>query len=152
MTFYAEVLKRINNRTGEDMKVQELMTTKIESIDADRTVYDAVEKMVDRRIRSLLVRFSGKDLHYGIITARDIVFKVLSKDLNPNDVKVGEIASKPVACIEKNAAMNEVASLMEKKKNARIFVCENEKIIGVISLMDIMAGALIMRARGDHDF
>jgi len=38
------------------------------------------------------------------------------------------------------------------KKNARIFVCENEKIIGIISLMDIMAGALIMRARGEHDF
>ena len=134
------------------MRVQEFMTTKIEYVDADKSVYDAVEKMVDRRIRSLVVRFSGKDLNHGIVTARDIVFKVLSKDLNPNDVKVGEIASKPVTCIEKNTAMNEVASLMEKKKNARIFVCENEKIIGVISLMDIMAGALIMRARGEHDF
>jgi signal-transduction protein with cAMP-binding, CBS, and nucleotidyltransferase domain len=132
------------------MKAQELMTTKIESVDADRSVYDAVEKMVDRRIRSLLVRFPGKDLNNGIITGRDIVFKVLAKGLNPNDVKVGEIASKPVACINKTAAMNEVASLMEKKKIARIFVCENEKIIGVISLMDIMAGTLIMRARGEH--
>ena len=134
------------------MKVQELMTTKIESVDADKSVYDAVEKMVDRRIRSLIVKFSGKNLNYGIITARDIVFKVLAKGLNPNDVKVGEIASRPVACIDKDAAMNEVASFMEKKKHARIFVCKNEKIIGVISLMDIMAGALIIRARGDHDF
>jgi len=134
------------------MKVQEVMTTKIESVDADKSVYDAVEKMVDRRIRSLIVKFSEKDLNYGIITARDIVFKVLANGLNPNDIKVGEIASKPVVCIDKNAAMNEVASLMEKKKNARIFVCENEKIIGVISLMDLMAGALIIRARGDHDF
>ena len=134
------------------MKVQEVMTTKIESVNADKSVYDAVEKMVDRRIRSLIVKFSEKGLNYGIITARDIVFKVLAKGLNPNDVKVGEIASKPVACIDKNAAMNEVASLMEKKKNARIFVCENEKIIGVISLMDLMAGALLIRARGDHDF
>ena len=134
------------------MKVQEVMTTKIESVNADKSVYDAVEKMVDRRIRSLIVKFSEKDLNYGIITARDIVFKVLAKGLNPNDIKVGEIASKPVVCIDKNTAMNEVASLMEKKKNARIFVCENEKIIGVISLMDLMAGALIIRARGDHDF
>ncbi len=134
------------------MKVQELMTTKIESVDANKSVYDAVEKMVDRRIRSLIVKFSEKDLNCGIITARDIVFKVLAKGLNPNDVKVGEIASKPVACADKNAAINEVASLMEKKKIARIFVCENEKIIGIIALMDLMAGALIVRARGDHDF
>ena len=132
------------------MKAQELMTTKIKYVDADRSVYDAVEKMVDRRIRSLIVKFSEKDLNYGIVTARDIVSKVLAKGLNPNNVKVGEIASKPVTCIDKNTDMNEVALLMEKKNIARIFVCENEKIIGVISLIDIMAGSLIMRARGNH--
>jgi signal-transduction protein with cAMP-binding, CBS, and nucleotidyltransferase domain len=130
MTFYAEILKWLNNRTGEDMKVQELMKTKIASVDADSSVYDAVEKIVDRRIRSLLVKFPGKDLNHGIITARDIVFKVLAKRLNPKDIKVSEIAAKPIACFDKDA----------------------EKIIGVISLTDIMAGALIMRARGDHDF
>ena len=134
------------------MKAQEFMTTKIESVDADRSVYDAIEKMVDRRIRALLVRFSEKDLNHGFVTARDIVFKVMAKGLNPNDVKVGEIASKPVACINKNTDMNKVASLMEKEKIARLFVCEGEKIIGVISLMDIMASALIIRARGEHAF
>ncbi|MCK4620409.1 MAG: CBS domain-containing protein [Deltaproteobacteria bacterium] len=134
------------------MKAQEFMTTKIEFVDADRSVYDAVEKMVDRRIRSLLVRFSGKDLNHGIITARDIVFKVLAKGLNPKDIKVSEIASKPAVCIDKNANINEVASLMEKKKIARILVCEDEEIIGLIALLDLMEGALIMRARGEHDF
>jgi signal-transduction protein with cAMP-binding, CBS, and nucleotidyltransferase domain len=134
------------------MKAQEFMTTKIEFVDADRSVYDAVEKMVDRRIRSLLVRFPGKDLNHGIITARDIVFKVLAKGLNPKDVKVSEIASKPAVCVDKNANINEVASLMEKKKIARILVCEDEEIIGLIALLDLMEGALIMRARGEHDF
>jgi signal-transduction protein with cAMP-binding, CBS, and nucleotidyltransferase domain len=134
------------------MKAQEFMTTKIEFVDADRSVYDAVEKMVDRRIRSLLVRFSGKDLNHGIITARDIVFKVLAKGLNPKDIKVSEIASKPAVCIDKNANINEVALLMEKKKIARILVCEDEEIIGLIALLDLMEGALIMRARGEHDF
>jgi CBS domain-containing protein len=134
------------------MKAQEFMTTKIESVDADRSVYDAVEKMVDRRIRALLVRFSGKGFNYGIITARDIVFKVLAKGLSPKNIKVSEIASKPVVCFNKDTDINEAASLMEKKKIARAFICEGEEIIGVISLIDIMAGTLIMRARGDHDF
>jgi signal-transduction protein with cAMP-binding, CBS, and nucleotidyltransferase domain len=133
------------------MKVQELMTTKIESVDADRTVYDAVEKMVDRRIRSLMARFPEENLNHGIITARDIVFKVLAKSLNPKDIKVSEIASRPLVCIDKNMDLNEAASLMEKKNIARIFVCEDEKIIGVIALIDIMTGALLMMARGDHD-
>jgi hypothetical protein len=33
------------------------MTTRIERVDADRSVYDAMEKIVELRIRSLLVRF-----------------------------------------------------------------------------------------------
>lgn len=53
------------------MNVEEFMTTRIELVDADRSVYDALEKMVDLRIRSLLVRFGRKKLDYGVITARE---------------------------------------------------------------------------------
>ena len=134
------------------MQVQEFMKTKIASVDADRSVYDAVEKMIDRRIRSLLVNFPGKDSNHGIITARDVVFKVLAKRLNPKDIKVSEIAATPVVCFDKNADICEAAALMEKKKIARVFICNGNEIIGVISLIDIMAGALIMRARGSHVF
>ena len=47
----------------------EFMTTRLESLDSESTVYDAVEKMVDLRIRSLLVRFPGGDMQDGVITA-----------------------------------------------------------------------------------
>jgi len=42
------------------MKVQEFMTTNIKFVDAEESAYDAIEKMVDRRIRSLVVRFNKK--------------------------------------------------------------------------------------------
>ena len=131
------------------MKVQEFMTTKIEYVDAEKTVYDAIEKMVDRRIRSLVVRFQGKDAEHGIITARDVVFKVLSRGVNPKDIKVSEIASKPIVCVDQDIDLVEVAELMEQSNIARIFVCEGEKIIGVVALLDVMAATLIMRARGE---
>ena len=47
------------------MKVHEFMVKKIEFIDANKSVYDAVEQMVDRRIRSVVVRFPGKETDYG---------------------------------------------------------------------------------------
>ena len=84
------------------MKVKEFMTTRIETIEIDKSVYDAVERMVDKKIRSLLVRFSGKDQENGIITARDVVFKVLAKGLDPKKVKVSQIASKPIISIDQN--------------------------------------------------
>ena len=132
------------------MKIDEMMTTRIASIDADRSVYDAIEKMVDRRIRSLLVKFSAKDSSDGVITARDVVFKVLAKGINPTGIKVSSIASRPIVCVDHKVALSEAAALMEKSHIARLFVCEGETIIGVASLMDIMAGSLIMRARGEN--
>lgn len=132
------------------MKLQEIMTTRLEFIDADTSLYDAIEKMVDRRIRSLVVRFSGKGTEYGVITARDIVFSVLAKGINPRTLRVSEAASKPIVCIEKTVSLYDAAKLMEDANIARIFVYEEEKIIGAVSLVDIMEAALIMRARGEH--
>ena len=132
------------------MKISEFMTTKIEYIDADDTVYDALEKMVDLRIRSLVVKLPGNYLSQGVITARDVVFKVLARGLNPNETKVSAIASKPIICVDRNLDMTEVSALMKKTHIARVFVCDNEKLVGVVSLLDAMSASLIMRARGEH--
>jgi CBS domain-containing protein len=133
------------------MKLEEFMTTKIEFIDGDGSVYDAIEKMVDRRIRSLVVRFPGKETEHGVITARDIVFRALAKEINPKSIKISEIASKPLFCVDSSMTLDEVTRVMEEHNVARIFVCERENIIGVISLLDLMAATLIIRARGDYD-
>ncbi len=133
------------------MKVNEFMTTKIEYIDADRSVYDAVEIMVNRRIRSVVVRPQGKESVHGVVTARDVVFKVLAKGVNPKSVKVSEIASRPIVCADRELDFEDAATLMEKSNIARIFICEKEKVVGLVSLLDLMAAELVMRARGNHD-
>ena len=132
------------------MKVKEFMTTRIESIGFERSVYDAVERMVDRRIRSLLVRFPGKDQENGVITARDVVFKVLAKGFDPKTIKISEIASKPIICIDQNVDFEELAKIMGESNIARTFVCDNDRIIGVVALMDVLSATLIERARGEH--
>jgi len=132
------------------MKVHEFMTKKIEFIDSNKSVYDAVEQMVDRRIRSVVVRFAGKETDYGVLTSRDIVFRVLAKGINPKKIKVAEIASKPIACIDKEMDFEDAATTMERSNIARLFVCDEGKIVGLISLLDVMAAELVLRARGNH--
>ncbi|RJR53190.1 MAG: CBS domain-containing protein [Desulfobacteraceae bacterium] len=133
------------------MRVDEFMTTKIETIDANGTVYDAVETMVNRRIRSVVVMAPGTESVDGVVTARDVVFKVLAKGLNPKNVKVSDIASRPIVCASGEMDFEDVATLMEKSNIARVFICEEGKVRGLVSLLDLMAAELIMRARGDHD-
>jgi CBS domain-containing protein len=130
------------------MKVEEFMTPRVESIDADGTVYDAIERMVNRRLRSLLVtpRSRNRD-DYGVITARDIVFRVLSKGLDPSGVKAFQISSRPLRCVNRDTDLIDVAALMEKHNIARMFVCDGEKIVGLVSLLDVMSATLIEKAR-----
>lgn len=132
------------------MKVEDIMTKKLETIDSDAAVYDAIEKMIDKRIRSLLVKPKDEKDVYGVITVRDIVYKALGKSLDLNKIRVSEIMSKPLVCIEKGIDVEHAVSLMIKFTITRVFVCENKEIIGIVSLLDVMNASLIQRARGGH--
>ena len=132
------------------MKVKEFMTTNIESIDHKRSVYYGIERMVNRRIRSLLIRFPGKEIEYGVITARDVVFKVLAKGLDPKNIIVEKIASKPIVAVDQNTDFKEVAKIMEESDIARAFVCDQDRVVGLVALMDVMSATIIARARGEY--
>ena len=132
------------------MNVVEIMTKKLEAIDADAPVYDAIEKMIDRRIRSLLVKpKDDKDVH-GVITVRDVVTKALAKNLDLNKTKVSEITSKPLVCVDKSMDIEYTINLMSKFNITRVFVNDGKEIIGIISLLDVMSAELIKRAREGH--
>lgn len=132
------------------MKVKEFMKTKLENVQGDKSAYDAIEKMLDKRIRSLVVTPVDEEDVYGVVTARDVVFKILGEDLNPNDIKVSEIASKPVVCIDQDTKLSDAAALMKQFNIGRLFVCEGKTPIGIFSLTDAMYGSLILRARKGH--
>jgi Predicted signal-transduction protein containing cAMP-binding and CBS domains len=128
-------------------KVKEIMNTKLETIKPEATVYDAIEKLVDKRMRSVIVLPKDDKDVYGVITVRDIVFKVISQNLDPHKIKVEQIASKPVISIDKETELGHLIKLMEKFNIARVFVHEGRQIIGVVSLLDVMSATLIERAR-----
>jgi CBS domain-containing protein len=130
------------------MKVEEIMTTKIEYIDADATLYDAVEKMIDKRLRCLVVKPKNEKDVFGVITGRDIVFKAIGKNLDLARVRVEEIAEKPLVCVNKQMDLEHVISMMQNFNIARVFVCDGAEMAGIVSIMDVMAGSLIDRAKG----
>jgi CBS domain-containing protein len=132
------------------MKVDEIMTKKLEIISADASIYDAIERMIDKRIRSLLVKPRDENDIYGVITVRDIVHKALGKNLDLNRTKVAEIMSKPVVCIDKGMDVEHGINLMTKFNITRVFVSEGKEIVGIVSLLDVMSASLIKRAREGH--
>ncbi|MBS4061530.1 MAG: CBS domain-containing protein [Bacteroidetes bacterium] len=132
------------------MKVEDIMIKKIEFVNEDASLYDAIEKMIDKRLRSLLVKPRNAADVYGVVTARDIVFKAISRNLDLNNTKVSEIANKPVVCVNKAMDVEHAVNLMRNFNIARVFVCDGMDIVGIISLLDVMNAHLIKRARGNY--
>jgi CBS domain-containing protein len=132
------------------MRVKEFMKTRLEYVEAGDSVYDAIERMLDKRIRSLVVKPSASGDVHGVITVRDVVFKVLGKGLNPGKVRVSEIASRPLVCIDQDTELSDAAALMERFNIARVFVCDGKKLLGIFTLTDAMAGSLVQIARQGH--
>ncbi len=120
------------------MKVGDVMNRNLEFIEPNATVKEAICKMVEKKIRSLVVLPKDSDDVHGVITVRDIVFGVFANGLKASDVKVEEIASKPIVCVPKNTSVQDVLRLMKRFNIARVFVIDDGKPIGLVSLMDLL--------------
>ena len=125
------------------MKVSEVAITEIEKISPNAKVSEAISLMLKEGIRSLIViPESGEDV-YGIVTVRDVVYKVLAKGLNPNEIEVKSIATKPLVSIDTHCNVTHAASLMANLNLARLVVTESGRMVGIVTLMDILGASEI---------
>ncbi len=74
----------------------------------------------------------------GIITERDIVQRVASKNLLPSDVKVTDAMSKPIIGIPPTIRVNEAAKQMNQSKIRRLAIIDNGKLVGILTMKDIL--------------
>jgi signal-transduction protein with cAMP-binding, CBS, and nucleotidyltransferase domain len=116
-----------------EIKVKDIMTKSVISVDENSTVQQAAKKM--KKIGSVLVR-RGRKI-YGIVTDSDIIKKVVAKGLNPKKVKIKEIASYPLIVINADESVQHASYLMRKHNIKRLPVVEGNKIVGIVSSTDI---------------
>jgi CBS domain-containing protein len=116
--------------------VEKLMTPEIYSITSERSVKAAAEEMAESEIGSLLVNREGD--YIGIITEGDIVRKVVAKGMDPSTLSVEKAMTSPLITIEVDRSIVDANDLMEKKKVRHLGVTKKGKIIGVISVRDLL--------------
>jgi CBS domain-containing protein len=118
--------------------VGQLMTKKLETINPSNTAQEAAKKMRDKKISSLVVTDSG-DKPIGIVTERDLVRQVCTKDVSSNDVIVHQIMSSPIATIDAESSVEVAADIMIQNKIRHLLVIEEEnKAIGIITSSDFI--------------
>lgn len=125
------------------MKVKEIMTQGVEKIDANKTVADAMKRMMELHITSLIVDKRGDEDSYGIITRKDVIAKVIAEKLEPSKVKIARIMSKPIITVHPDDDISSVAKLMAKTNIRRFPVHNGHDLVGMISNSDIFRAVAI---------
>jgi CBS domain-containing protein len=117
------------------MKVRDIMEREVVEIKAEATVDEAIKKMLDEMITSLIV--NSKE-GYGILTRKDIIHKVIGEGKNPKKIKVAEVMSHPLLTVPPEMSLEDVARLMAKTDIRRFPVMDEGKLIGLVSNSDII--------------
>lgn len=102
----------------------------------DASVFDAIKLMADRAVGSLLVM--DGDALQGIVTERDYARKVILKGRSSNSTKVGEIMTSNVILATPEMTVRECMSLMTEKKIRHLPVMAEGRIVGLISIGDLV--------------
>ena len=118
-------------------RVEGIMSKPAVTVEAQTRVVDALELMRQKNIASLIVNPVGVNDSYGILTKRDIVTKVVGRDLDPRHLFVAEIMTKPVIKISPQASLRECSILMGKANVRRLPVFDGNQLVGIISDTDI---------------
>jgi CBS domain-containing protein len=118
------------------VKVRELMTGALVSVDSDETVIQAARLMDEKRISSVLVKRQGELV--GIITDRDLITRVVSKGSDVTKVRVGEVMSSPLITIGEDAPVEEAAKKMAEHNIRRLVVEKDDRKVGIIAESDMV--------------
>ena len=117
------------------IQVGEVMTRDFVSARPDILVLSAVKLMVKKRVGSLILEENG-DLK-GILTEKDIMW-ALSKKHDLRNIRAGEICTRKITTIKPGADIFDAIVLMKKKKFMRLPVTVNKKVIGYLTLKEIL--------------
>ncbi|HOW67218.1 MAG TPA: CBS domain-containing protein [Candidatus Paceibacterota bacterium] len=106
------------------------------SITPDAHVSDAIQLMADKNIGALVVMEGDQII--GVISERDYTRKVFLKGKTSKDTAVREIMLSPALCIAPSCSVDECMRIMTDKRVRHLPVVENNKVVGMVSIGDLV--------------
>lgn len=122
-----------------NMKVSDIMSREIFTVDKETTVRDALDRMNEKDVGSLLVEEQGTTI--GIITTFDVL-NLIGKGTMENDILVEEVMTPRLLVIKQDVDVEEAAKKLSEANIWRLPVVEEKEegkeIIGMLSAEDIL--------------
>ena len=125
------------------MKVADILASKgsnVYSVTENITVYEALKVMGEKNIGALLV-MEGERLT-GIISERDYARKIILKGKSSTDTHVKEIMTENVITVLPEDDIEKCMGLMSGRKIRHLPVVKDNKVLGVISITDVVTAII----------
>ena len=119
-----------------EILIREAMTKNVLTVEEDVPVTDVAKVMEKNNIGSVVV-VKG-DVPVGIVTERDITYRVVAPDKKPSDIKVSDIMSGPIETIGPDTTITQASKIMATQNIRRLPVMENDKLLGIVTNKDIV--------------
>jgi CBS domain-containing protein len=119
------------------MLVKDAMSSPVVTTD-EEVPSNRIAKLMEKNDLGCVIVTNKDGKPLGIITERDLVIRVLGKNLKPNEVKAKEIMTSPLATIEPEATISDAARRMSRLDIRRLGVIYKGDLVGLISSKDIL--------------
>ena len=122
-----------------DEPVERYMSRSVVYVPEASTVASAAQLMRKNGTGEAIVTVSGKPV--GILTERDILYKVVATGRDPRQTKVSEVMSSPIETVQDNSKAGEALAKMSRLGIRRLAVVHDGKIVGLVIQRRIVAGS-----------
>ncbi|MDX1643300.1 MAG: CBS domain-containing protein [Thermoanaerobaculia bacterium] len=113
------------------------------SLDAGATVYEALELMAEKNVGAVLVIEDEKPI--GILSERDYARKVVLRERVSRDTVVTEIMTPDPVCVAPDQDIEACMAIMTAKRFRHLPVVEEGRLIGIISIGDVVKSIISER-------
>lgn len=112
----------------------------IYSVDPDAPVLEAIRLMAEYSVGALLVMKNQRLL--GVVSERDYARKVILRGLTSSETPVRQIMSSPVLTVEPARSVHDCMQVMTEHRIRHLPVIESDRVIGVLSIGDLVRAVL----------
>lgn len=107
------------------------------------SVFECSQKMKEHHIGALLV-MEGQKLN-GIITERDILYKIVALGHDPKGIPVNAIMTRDLVTVLPNTTVGQAMQIVTERRIRHLPVVLNDELIGIISIGDLTRWAMLQQ-------
>jgi len=107
------------------------------TISKDQNVMQALILMSEKNIGAIII-VDSNDFPIGIFSERDYARKIVLKGKISKDTLLDEVMTKELITVTRDYKIDQCMEIMNEKRIRHLPVLENKKIVGIISIGDVL--------------